>query len=94
MAIKMILAAAGLALAFATPAFAEDEMNKSDLPPCSATVTDHCMQTGHMMHGHMMHRHMMHRHMMMRHHHKMMHHDKMMKSDKMEDHKSDNMKKM
>jgi hypothetical protein len=70
-ALKTSLIAAGLALALATPAIAQDETNPKDVPACSATVTDHCMSHGHMG-RHMMGMHH-HRHHHMRHHrhHKM-----------------------
>ena len=44
--LKAGLVAIGLATALAAPALAQDETRASDVPRCSATVTDHCMGRG------------------------------------------------
>ena len=43
----LLVAGAGLALAFAAPAFAQvDETQAASVPSCSASVTDHCIRRG------------------------------------------------
>lgn len=63
-------------LAFASPAIAQDK--PADMPFCSATVTDHCMQKegmGHQSHGMRAHHHGHHKmaHKTARHHRKHRH---------------------
>jgi len=59
---------AALGLSLAAPALAQSTMDASQLPTCSASITDHCMNRSesgmrgmHMAKGH---------HMMAKHHHK------------------------
>ncbi|WP_157083056.1 hypothetical protein [Novosphingobium lentum] len=99
----LVIAGFGAALSLASPAFAQmaAEPSGADVPTCSATVTDHCMNRGHAMgHGAMGHHHMAmkgHHHMARMHHHKMMkHHHMAMKHHAMAHHgamKSDGMMK-
>ena len=79
MALKSILLSliAPAAVLAAAPAMAQDAAAQANLPTCSATVTDHCVQRGgsghamgHMKNGHHASRH----HRMARHHHKAKHH--------------------
>lgn len=47
--IHLFAAALAGSLAVAAPALAQDSMEGANLPTCSATVTDHCMQREHRM---------------------------------------------
>lgn len=68
---RLLLAAGlGAAFAIATPALAQEAMPMAaNVPMCSATVTDQCMQGGGMGHKTMGHKMMGHK--MMKHHHMM-----------------------
>ena len=66
----LLVAGAGLALAFAAPAFAQvDETQAASVPSCSASVTDHCIRRGGEHHGMGHHHHGHHGHPGHHHHH-------------------------
>jgi hypothetical protein len=69
---KLAILTVAMILGGSTAAIAQPAGSAADVPPCSRTVTDHCMQTGHG--GGDMGRHHRHHHHGHGHHHHHHHH--------------------
>jgi hypothetical protein len=68
---KLAIFTAAMILGGSTAAIAQPAAAGTDVPPCSRTVTDHCIQTGHGGGGEMGEHHRHHHH---GHHHHGRHH--------------------